>query len=96
VVAKLRLGDIQKDGHRYVLPFPDKGGKSWEIPVRHGLEGFIMAFVDEAGIAGEARESRLFRASHGWTRKLWGKAMPSKLICELVKRRLKDAGLPSR
>ena len=33
---------------------------------------------------------------NGRTRKLSGKAMTSKRICELVKRRLKDAGLPSR
>ncbi len=55
-----------------------------------------MAFVDAAGIAGEARESRLFRASHGWTRKLSGKAITSRGICELVKWWLEDAGLPSR
>jgi integrase/recombinase XerD len=33
---------------------------------------------------------------NGRTRKLSGNAMTSKRICELVKWRLKDAGLPSR
>jgi integrase/recombinase XerD len=95
-VAKLRLGDFQHDGQQYVLRFQEKGGKSREIPVRHDLEGFILAYVEAAGIGGDAKESPLFRMGNGRRRKLSGTAMTSKRICELVKRRLKDAGLPSR
>jgi integrase/recombinase XerD len=95
-VAKLRLGDFQDDGAQYVLRFQEKGGKSREIPVRHDLEGIILAYVEAAGIAGEARESPLFRASNGRSRKLAAGPLGTERICELVKRRLKDAGLPSR
>ncbi len=95
-VAKLRLQDFQHDGQQYVLRFQEKGGKSREIPVRHDLEGFILAYVDAAGIAGEAKESPLFRASNGRSRTLTAKPLGTERICELVKRRLKDAGLPSR
>ena len=95
-VAKLRLGDFQQDGTQYVLRFQEKGGKSREIPVRHDLEGFILAYVDAAGISGEAKDSPLFRASNGRSRKLAAKPLGTERICELVKRRLKDAGLPSR
>jgi site-specific recombinase XerD len=95
-VAKLRLGDFQHDGTQYVLRFQEKGGKSREIPVRHDLEGFILAYVEAAGIAGEAKDSPLFRASNGRSRKLAAKPLGTERICELVKRRLKDAGLPSR
>ena len=95
-VAKLRLGDFQHDGQQYVLRFQEKGGKSREIPVRHDLEGFILAYVEAAGIAGEAKDSPLFRASNGRSRKLAAKPLGTERICELVKRRLKDAGLPSR
>jgi integrase/recombinase XerD len=95
-VAKLRLGDFQHDGQQYVLVFQEKGGKSREIPVRHDLEGFILAYVDVAGIGGDAKDTPLFRMGNGRTRKLSGTAMTSKRICELVKRRLKDVGLPSR
>src|SRR5262249_51930893 len=42
-VAKLRLQDFQHDGGQYMLRFQEKGGKSREIPVRHDLEGFILA-----------------------------------------------------
>jgi integrase/recombinase XerD len=95
-VAKLRLGDFQKDGQQYVLRFQEKGGKNREITVRHDLGGFILAYVDAAGIVGEANDTPLFQASNGRTRKLSGNAMTSKRICELVKRRLKDAGLSER
>jgi integrase/recombinase XerD len=95
-VAKLRLQDFQDDGTQYVLRFQEKGGKSREIPVRHDLEGFILAYVEAAGIAGEARDTPLFRASNGWSRKQAAKALSTVRICELVKRRLKAAGLPSR
>ena len=85
-----------RDGTQYVLRFQEKGGKSPEIPVRHDLEGFILAYVEAAGITGEAKDSPLFRASNGRSRKLAAKPLGTERICELVKRRLKDAGLPSR
>jgi len=95
-VAKLRLQDFQHDGSQSVLRFQEKGGKSREIPVRHDLEGFIRAYLEAAGIAGDAKDSPLFRVSNGRSRKLDAGPLTSKRICELVKRRLKDAGLPSR
>jgi integrase/recombinase XerD len=95
-VAKLRLQDFQSDGSQYVLRFQEKGGKSREIPVRHDLEGFIRAYLEAAGIEAEAKDSPLFRAGNGRTKRLTGNGLSSKIICELVKRRLKDAGLPLR
>jgi len=95
-VAKLRLGDFQHDGNQYVLRFQEKGGKSREIPVRHDLEGFIRAYLDTANIVGENKDRPLFRSVRRRTGQLTDNPMTSKAICELVKRRLKDAGLPER
>ncbi len=95
-VAKLRLGDFQYDGSQFVLRFQEKGGKSREIPVRHDLENYIRAYVETAALAGQPKDSPLFRASNGRSRMLGAEQLSSKRICELVKRRLKDAGLPSR
>lgn len=95
-VAKLRIGDFQYDGVQFVLRFQEKGGKSREIPVRHDLEGFIRAYLDAAELVGQPKDSPLFRSSNGRSRKLEAGSLTSKRICELVKRRLKDAGLPSR
>ena len=96
-MAKLRLGDFQREGSQYVLRFQEKGGKSREIPVRHDLEGMILAYIEAAGIGNQAKDSPLFRAgTNGTAKTLTGNPLTSKRICELVKRRLKDAGLPSR
>lgn len=95
-VARLRLGDFQHDGTQFVFRFQEKGGKSREIPVRHDLEGYIRAYLDVAGIVGGAKDRPLFRSVLRRTGKLTANAMTSKSICELVKRRLKDAGLPER
>jgi integrase/recombinase XerD len=95
-LAKLRLGDFQFDGVQFVLRFQEKGGKSREIPVRHDLEGFIRVHLEAAGISEEPKDRPLFRAGNGRAKELTGNAMDSRVVCDLVKRRLKDAGLPSR
>lgn len=95
-IAKLRLGDFQQDGTQYVLRFQEKGGKSREIPVRHDLEGFIRAYIEAAGLAGEAKDRPLIRSTLRRTKQLTDRPLTTKAICELVKRRLKDAGLPLR
>lgn len=95
-VAKLRFQDFQSDGTQFVLRFQEKGGKSREIPVRHDLEGFIRAYLDATSLASEPKDRPLFRSTLRRTKQLTGNPLTTKSICELVKRRLKDAGLPSR
>jgi site-specific recombinase XerD len=95
-VAKLRLGDFQHDGTQYVLRFQEKGGKSREIPVRHDLEGHIQTYLDAAGITAENKERPLFRSTLGTTKRLTERPLTTKDVCRMVKRRLKDAGLPVR
>lgn len=64
--------------------------------MRHDLQRFILADVEAAGIASEPKDRPLFRASNGRSKKLTAGPLTGKRICELVKRRLKDAGLPKR
>ena len=73
-----------------------RGGKSREIPVRLQLQRDILAYLKAAGIEGEAKDRPLFRSAGGWAKKLTEKPLTTERICELVKRRLKDAGLPKR
>lgn len=95
-VAKLRLGDFQHDGMQAVLRFQEKGGKSREIPVRHDLECYICAYLDAAAIQSDAKLSPLFRTASGGNGRLTANPLNSKIVCELVKRRLADANLPLR
>ena len=80
---------VSVDRRQYVLRVQEKGGKSREIRVRHDLEGFILPYVDAAGITGEAQDAPLFRASNGRSRKLAAKPLGTERICELFKLRIK-------
>ncbi len=95
-VAKLRLQDFQHVGEQYVLRFQEKGGKSREIPVRLELQRDILAYLAAASIEAENKDRPLFRSTVRKTKQLTGNALTTKDICNLVKRRLKDAGLPKR
>ena len=89
-VAKLTLKSFKHDGTQYSLRFSEKGGKSREIPVRHDLEQFLREYIEAAKIT----EGRLFRTAYLKTKTLTKNAMTGIDICRMMKRRLKDAGLP--
>src|SRR5512135_2648082 len=89
-VAKLNLKSLKHDGSQYTLRFSEKGGKSREIPVRHDLEQFLREYIDTAKIS----EGRLFRTTVRKTKSLTKNGMTGIDICRMMKRRLKDAGLP--
>ena len=89
-VAKLTLKSFKHDGTQYTLRFSEKGGKSREIPVRHDLEQFLREYIEAA----EITEGRLFRTAYLKTKTLTKNAMTGIDICRMMKRRLKDAGLP--
>ncbi len=90
-VAKLTMKNLVSDGSQYTLRFAEKGGKSREIPVRHDLELFLLAYIRSANIA----EGPLFRTANRKTRTLTARAMTGIDICRMMKRRLKAAGLPA-
>jgi integrase/recombinase XerD len=95
-VAKLRLQDLQHDGSQYVLRFQEKGGKSREIPVRHDLEQFLLSYIERAGLREAPRESPLLRSAVRRTHVLTESPMTGVYLGWMLKRRLKDAGLPLR
>jgi site-specific recombinase XerD len=89
-VAKLTVKNLVHDGAQYTLRFSEKGGKSREIPVRHDLERFLLAYARSSGI----HEGPLFRTANRKTKTLTGNAMTGIDVCRMMKRRLKAAGLP--
>lgn len=95
-VARLRIKDFGHDGTQYAFRFREKGGKEREIPVRHDLEQFVLAYLNAAGIAGDDPAAPLFRSTVRKTKKLTASAMTASDMCRMVKRRLADAGLPKR
>ena len=94
-VARLRRGDLEDQGPQRVLRFREKGGRQREVPVRHDLDGWLGAYIEAAGIEDAPREAPLFRAALGNRKRLSGRPLSANDMRRLLKRRLKDAGLPS-
>ncbi|MCY2993582.1 MAG: tyrosine-type recombinase/integrase [Planctomycetota bacterium] len=95
-VARLRLQDLFETGDQYCLRFLDKGGKSREIPVRHDLQGFLFEYLTTADLCDAPSESPLFRSAIRRTKELTDLGMTADDIGRMVKRRMRDAGLPRR
>lgn len=95
-VASLRRGSFYHAGDQWMLHFEEKGGKSREIPVRHDLEQIIFEYLDGADLRNAPKDTPLFRTAYGKTGRLTKSAMYVVDVCRMVKRRLKDADLPSR
>ena len=90
-VARLRRGD---QGAQRVLRFREKGGKQREIPVRHDLDRWLGEYLAAAGIEADPKESPLFHSALGKQKQLSPRPLSANSMGLMLKRRLKDAGLP--
>jgi site-specific recombinase XerD len=95
-VARLRIRDLTNDGTQYLLRFAEKGGKSREIPVRHDLQQYLLDYMGPTGLAGAHGDNPLFRSADRRTGRLTTRPITGQDVCRIVKRRLKDAGLPTQ
>ena len=94
-VATLKRSSFYHAGEQWMLHFEEKGGKSREIPVRHDLEQMLFEYIDAAGIPNAPRDTPLFRTAYRKTGRLTEHGMYVVDVCRMVKRRLRDAGLPT-
>jgi site-specific recombinase XerD len=94
-VAGLQMSDFTSDGAQYSLRFHEKGGKSRSIPVRHDLQGFLLGYLDRIAPELKSGDFPFFFSAAGKSGKLTGCPIRNVDICRMVKRRLRDAGLPS-
>jgi integrase/recombinase XerD len=95
-VAKLRRGDFYDLGDQHCLRFHEKGGKSREIPVRHDLQQFIRDYLIASGLDHSDKSTPLFRTTIRRTKQLTMNGMTAGDMGRMVKRRIRDAGLPDR
>jgi integrase/recombinase XerD len=70
----------------------EKGGKQREVPVHHKLEDYLDAYVTAADIAG-AKDTPFFRSAVGKAGQLTARPMDRRDAYEMIRRRLKDAGI---
>ena len=95
-VASLKRGSLSHDGSQWSLRFAEKGGKSREIPLRHDLQGMVLAYLEAAGLADAGKDAPLFPSAIGKTKQLGVTPATAGDLGRMVKRRMKDAGLPER
>ena len=96
-VATLKMKSLEHDGSQWLLHFAEKGGKAREIPVRHDLErAYLIAYIAAAGLRDVPKDSPLFRSAIGKTKTLTNRSATAGDLGRMVKRRMKDAGLPAR
>ena len=95
-VARLRVCDYFDAGDQYCLQFTEKGGKSREIPVRYDLQQFMASYRAAVNSAPTPPDSPLFRTAIPRTKQLTERPVTAGDIGRMVKRRMRDAGLPPR
>ena len=93
-VVNLKVGDCYPSGKRFLLRFKEKGGKEKELPVHHKLEEILDQYLKATGLDKEP-ESPLFPAALGKTGKLSRRPLVRTDAADMLKRRLKQAGLPA-
>ena len=94
-LVRLRLKDFEDHGSQRVLRFLEKGGKYRQIPVRHDLQGWLTEYIEAAGIGADPKQLPLFRAAVRKTKTLSNQGLSTNAVQVLLKRRLRDAGLPT-
>ena len=86
--------DYYPSGKRFLLRFREKGGKEKDLPVHHKLEELLDQYLKATGLEKEP-QSPLFPAALGKTGKLSRRAIVRTDAADMLKRRLKQAGLPA-
>ena len=93
-VARLRTMDYLTDGRAWSFNFGEKGGKLHQIPARHDLQVQMELYLRAAGLEGRSDKTALFRTARKRKRELTDRCLDGNDLLRIVKRRLKDAGLP--
>ena len=102
-VGRLDVDDYANVGDQWILTFREKRSKVRKIPVSHDLQGWIDEYVAEAGVldapawsdpaTGNERRP-LFPTVVRKEKRLTNNPMTSFDIWRMMKRRLREAGLP--
>ncbi len=101
-VALLHIQNFYDIGDQYCLRFQEKGGKSREIPVRHDLQALLHVYLLQRNKNAtqmqlhKNKEAPLFPTAIRRTGRLSTRAMTADDTSRMVRRRMRDAGLPAR
>jgi site-specific recombinase XerD len=90
----MNVEDYYPDGKRWWIRLHEKGGKFHEVPAHHNAEEYLDDYLAAAGI-GEDRRTPLFRSLNR-RRELTERRLSRREALAMIKRRVRDAGLPDR
>jgi integrase/recombinase XerD len=102
-VGRLDVDDYAYVGDQWILTFREKRNKIRKIPVSHDLQGWIEEYMAVSNVLGASawsdpitgNERRpLFPTAVRKEKRLTTTPMTSKDMCRMMKRRLREAGLP--
>jgi site-specific recombinase XerD len=91
-VVNLKVEDYFQTGKRSLIRFKEKGGKEKEIPVHHRLEEILDEYLNVSKLRDQP-DAPMFPTTSGKSRKLGTRPMTRIDGSNLLKRRLKDAGI---
>jgi integrase/recombinase XerD len=94
-VVGMKGEDYYQDGIRRWFRLHEKGGKFHEVPAHHNADAYVHEYITLAGIAGD-RKAPLFRSVSGRSGTLTGSPLRRNNALDMVKRRVKAAGLSDR
>ena len=91
----MRVADYYTQGKRSFFRLHEKGGKYLVVPAHHVGQAYVDEYINAAGI-GDDKQGPLFRSSGQGRRQdvLLRRAMTRQTALKMIKRRVRDAGLP--
>ena len=92
----MRVADYYTQGKRSFFRLHEKGGKYLVVPAHHVGQAYVDEYIDAAGIDVMTSREPLFRSSGQGRRQdvLLRRAMTRQTALKMIKRRVRDAGLP--
>lgn len=94
-VVRMRVKDYEAPASpQAAFLLHEKGGKAHRVPAHHEAARAVEAYLEGAGIAGEGK-APLFQTTRGRSRQLTGRQLAENDALRMVKRRCREAGLPS-
>ncbi len=91
----MKVEDVFVQNRRLWVRLREKGGKRHEMPCHHSLEQYLHAYLDGAGIAGDAK-GPLFRTIGRGTQRLTRTPLPQANAYAMVRRRALGAAIDTK
>lgn len=92
---KMQVRDYYPVGKRWWARLHEKGGKDHEMPAHHTLVEWLDAYIEAAGIAGDAK-GILFRSANRRTGRLTDRPLAQANVYKMIQRRAEAAGIANK